>query len=61
MNDNRSKKLHGGTAAHMILGSLAAFALLAVWIYAQEKAHDNREQINFSQIPTPVTPTRLLR
>jgi hypothetical protein len=41
--------------------SLAAFALLAVsGVYAQEKAHDDdREQINFSQIPTPVTPTAI--
>jgi hypothetical protein len=60
VKDNRSKKFHGGTAAHMILGSLAAFALLAVsGVYAQEKAHDDREQINFSQIPTPVTPTAI--
>jgi hypothetical protein len=61
VNNNRSKKFQGGMAARTILGSLAAFALLAVsGVYAQEKAHDDdREQINFSQIPTPVTPTAI--
>jgi hypothetical protein len=60
VNNNRTKKFHGGVAARMILGSLAAFALLAVsGVHAQEKANDDdREQISFSLIP-PVTPTAI--
>jgi hypothetical protein len=60
VNNDCSKKFHGGVAARMILGSLAAFALLAVsGVHAQEKANDDdREQINFSLIP-PVTPTAI--
>ena len=60
MNNNCIKKLWGGMAARMILGLLAAFALLAVsGVYAQEKAHDGKEQVDFSLIPNPVTPTAI--
>jgi len=60
VNNNCSRKLQGGIAARMILGSLAALALLAVsGVYAQEKAHDDKEQIDFSPIPNPVTPTTI--
>jgi Protein of unknown function (DUF3455) len=59
VNNNCIKQFQGGVAARMILGSLAAFALLAVsGVHAQEKANDDREQINFSLIP-PVTPTAI--
>jgi hypothetical protein len=61
VNNNRSKKFHGGVAARIIRGSLAILAVLAISgaVYAQEKAHDDREQINFSLIPDPVTPTAI--
>lgn len=61
MNNNCIKKFRGGKTARVILGSLAAFALLAVsGVYAQEKAHDDdKEQINFSPIPNPVTPAAI--
>jgi len=61
VNNNRSKKFHGGVAARIIRGSLAILAVLAISgaVYAQEKAHeDDGEQINFSLIP-PVTPTAI--
>src|SRR5258706_4483982 len=62
VNNNRSKKFHGGVAAGIIRGSLAILAVLAISgaVYAQEKAHeDDRDQINFSPIPNPVTPTAI--
>jgi len=48
----------GGTAARSIIrGTLAALAVLAVsgMVYAQEKAQENKEQANFSSIPSPTT------
>src|SRR6266566_3752410 len=64
VNNNRSKKFPGGAAARIIRWSLAILAVLAISgaVYAQEKAHDDdREQINFSPIPNPVTPSNLPR
>ena len=62
VNNNRSKKFPGGAAARIIRWSLAILAVLAISgaVYAQEKAHDDdREQINFSPIPNPVTPSNI--
>ena len=57
MNNNCSKKFLGGVAARIIRGSLAALAVFAVsgMVYAQEKAQHNKEQIDFSSIPSPTT------
>jgi len=48
VNNNRSKKFHGGVAARIIRWSLAVLAVLAISgaVFAQEKAHDDdKEQI----------------
>ncbi len=58
MHNNPRKKSVGGTAARSIIrGTLAALAVLAVsgMVYAQEKAQENKEQANFSSIPSPTT------
>src|SRR6267142_2670470 len=62
VNNNRSKKFHGGVAARIIRWSLAVLAVLAISgaVFAQEKAHDDdKEQINFTPIPNPVTPSNV--
>ncbi len=62
MNNNRSKKFQGGISARIIRGSLAILAVLAISgaVHAQERAHDDdREQINSTPIPNPVTPTNI--
>jgi hypothetical protein len=64
MNNNCIMKFRGGMAARVILGSLAAFALLGgseVYAQEKEKTRDDKEQIDFSLIPNPVTPPPLLR
>src|SRR5258707_13565698 len=63
VNNNRSKKFHGGVAARIIRWSLAVLAVLAISsaVFAQEKTHhDDKEQINFTPIPNPVSPTNTL-
>jgi len=62
VNNNRSKKFHGGVAARIIRWSLAVLAVLAISgaVFAQERAHDDdKEQINFTPIPNPVTPSNI--
>src|SRR5258708_39874093 len=62
VNNNRSKKFHGGVAARIIRWSLAVLAGLAVSraVFAQEKAHDDdKEQITFTPIPNPGTPSNI--
>jgi hypothetical protein len=59
VNNNCGKKFWGGRAAHSItLGLLAAFVVFVVsgTVYAQAGAQDNKEQNNFSSIPSPTTP-----
>jgi len=59
VNKNRSKKFHGGVAARMILGSLAAFALLAVsGVHAQEKLTTTTGS-RLIQPDSPITPTAI--
>ena len=58
MHNNCRKKSVGGTAARSIIrGTLAALAVLAAsgMVYAQEKGQENKEQANFSSIPSPTT------
>jgi hypothetical protein len=60
VNNNRSKKFHGGLAARIIRGSLAILAVLAISgaVHAQENGQDNqdnKEQIHFGSIPSPTT------
>jgi len=58
MNNNCGKKFWGARAAHGITrGLLAAFVVFVVsgTVYAQAVAQDNKEQINFSSIPSPTT------
>jgi uncharacterized protein DUF3455 len=61
VNHSQSKKLLGGAVARIICGSLGTLAVLAVSssVYAQERAHDDKEQMHFSPIPSPTTPTRI--
>jgi len=62
VNNNRSRKLRGGVAARIIRWSLAILAVLAIsgGVYAQERSHDDeKEQINFTPIPNPVTPSNI--
>src|SRR6266403_6200726 len=63
VNNNRSKKFHGGVAARIIRGSLAILAVLAISgaVHAQENGQDNqdnqnnKEQTHFSSIASPTT------
>src|SRR5712675_35734 len=62
VNNNRSKKFHGGVAARLIRWSLAVLAVLAISgaVYAQEKGHgDDKEHINFIPILNPVTSSNI--
>src|ERR1051326_4984772 len=62
VNSNRSRKRRGGVAARIIRWSLAILAVLAIsgGVYAQERSHDDeKEQINFTPIPNPVTPSNI--
>lgn len=61
MNHSYSKKLLGGAVARIICGSLVTLAVLGVSgsVHAQERAHDDKEQIHFESIPSPTTPTRI--
>src|SRR5258708_38352970 len=62
VNNNRSKKFHGGVEARISRWSLAVRGVLAISgaVFAQERAHDDdKEQINFTRIPTPVTPSNI--
>ena len=60
MNKNCSRKFLGGAIARRIIRkSLVTLALLATSgiAYAQEKAQDRKDEINFSRsIPSPTTP-----
>src|SRR5258705_11215313 len=61
VNNNRSKKFHGGVAARIIRWSLAGLRVLAHSgpLFPQEKAHDDyKEEIKFPPNPKPVTPTK---
>jgi hypothetical protein len=60
VNNNCSRFL-GSAAARIIRGSLATLAVLAASgaVHAQGKERDNKEQGNFSAIPSPVTPDRI--
>ena len=60
MNNNCSKKFRGGRAASGIIGLLAALAVLTVSgiASAQNKDdQDKKEEITFSELRTPTTPT----
>src|SRR5258708_31285458 len=62
VNNNRSKKFHGGVAARIIRWSLAVLAVLAISgaVFAQERAHDHdKEQINFTPNPHPMNPRHI--
>jgi len=58
VHNNCRKKSVGGTAARSIIrGTLALSPVLAAsgMVYAQEKGQENKEQANFSSIPSPTT------
>src|SRR5258705_10004368 len=62
VNNNRSKKFHGGVAARIIRWSLAVLAVPAIFgaVFAEEKGHDDdQEHSNFTPIPKPGTPNNI--
>jgi hypothetical protein len=61
LNDNRSKKFWGGSAAHMIRGGLlagVAFAASGI-ASAQEMTQEKRDEMTFNLLPKPAAPAAI--
>jgi Protein of unknown function (DUF3455) len=61
VNNICKKRFLNGASAHIIRKAMAALAVLVFSgvAYAQEKAHDRKEEVNFGSIPSPTTPERI--
>jgi Protein of unknown function (DUF3455) len=55
------KKYSGGTAAHLLRGSLVALAMLTASgiVHGQERTQEKKPEIVFGSIPSPTTPERI--